>query len=86
MPEPTTFQWVIQAGAAGALLLFVVGFARGWWRTKWEVEAWKEMADQAIAALKERVTRAETQVDTLLPAIDRLTDRIEDQIERIQRP
>ena len=82
MPEPTAFQWVIQAGASGALLLFVLGFKLGWWRTKWEVEAWKELADQAIEALKERVKRAETQVDTLLPALERLTD----QIERIQRP
>ncbi|HXI15913.1 MAG TPA: hypothetical protein VNM48_06035 [Chloroflexota bacterium] len=55
-------QWVLQAGAAGALLFLLGAIRAGWLATRQEVDAWKA-----------RTERAEKQVDTLLPAIETLT-------------
>lgn len=49
-------------GALAALAIFLWGFKQGWWSTGLEVKAWRE-----------RATRAETQVDTVLPAMEKLT-------------
>ncbi|HXI17888.1 MAG TPA: hypothetical protein VNM48_16120, partial [Chloroflexota bacterium] len=54
-------QWVLQAGAAGALLFLLGALRAGWLATRQEVDAWKGRAE-----------RAEKQVDTLLPAIENL--------------
>lgn len=70
MPEASALQWVLQGGSSGALLLFIIGFARGWWRTKWEVDAWEA-----------RALRAEKLVDTILPGLERLADAVERSIQ-----
>lgn len=64
---PGDAQWVLQAGAAGALLFLLAALRVGWLATRQEVDAWKGRAE-----------RAEKQVDTLLPAIEKLTAAILD--------
>lgn len=48
-------------GALATLALFLWGFRAGWWSTALEVQAWKD-----------RATRAEHQVDTILPALEKV--------------
>lgn len=59
-------QWILQGGAAAVLLLVLAMLIKGHLRTAWEVEAWRE-----------RARRSEQQVDTILPALERLTAAIE---------
>lgn len=61
-------QWLLQAGGVGAgVLCILAAFRAGWLATRQEVDAWKSRAE-----------RAEKQVDTLLPAIDRMAQAIRD--------
>jgi hypothetical protein len=62
MPGDPASQWVLQAGAIGALLFLLAAIRVGWLATRQEVDAWKSRAE-----------RAEKQVDTLLPAVEQLT-------------
>ncbi len=59
-------QWVTVVsgplGALATLALFLYGFRAGWWSTALEVQAWRE-----------RALRAEGQVDTILPALERVS-------------
>lgn len=73
MPEGP-WQWVIQAGATGALVLLLYALHQGWFRTSQEIDAWKGRSD-----------RSETQVDTLLPAVEKLTDAIGAILPAIER-
>lgn len=61
-------------GALAALAIFLWGFKQGWWSTGLEVKAWRDRAE-----------RAEKQVDTVLPAMEKLTSLVartaEDQVE-----
>lgn len=65
MPPADPTSWVLQAGAVGALLFLLAALRVGWLATRQEVDAWKSRAE-----------RAEKQTDTLLPAVEKLTDAI----------
>ena len=67
---------IIQAGATGALLLLLWALKSGWLRTGQEVESLKAACRQEVEAWRGRSERAEKQVDTLLPAMEKLTDAI----------
>jgi hypothetical protein len=58
----TEIQWVIYAGGFGVALMMLYFISKGTFRTAHEVQAWQLRAE-----------RAENQVDTLLPALDRLS-------------
>lgn len=58
----------LEYGSAGVLILIIMAIWRGELRTRQEIEAWRE-----------RTSRAETLVDTLLPVVERQTDAIEKQ-------
>ena len=61
-----TALWLTLATAIGPVgAVLVIGFTTGWLRTKQEVGVWRE-----------RTKRAEDQVDTLLPAVNHLTDSV----------
>lgn len=76
MPEGP-WSWVVQLGAVGALILLLWALRQGWFRTSQEVDARKEFSDQIVAVLKEQVNRSNAQVDTILPALQRLIDAVE---------
>ncbi len=67
---------ILQAGAAGALLLLLWALKCGWLRTGQEVESLKAACKQEVEAWRGRAERSEHQVDTLLPAMEKLTDAI----------
>ncbi len=69
-------QTVLQAGAAGALLFLLLALKAGWLRTGQEVESLKAACKQEVEAWRGRAERAEHQMDTLLPAMEKLTDSI----------
>jgi hypothetical protein len=48
-------------GALASLCIFLWGFKVGWWSTSLEVKAWTA-----------RATRAETQVDMVLPQVEKV--------------
>lgn len=65
---PDASQWVLQYGpSVGVAALLLGAFRAGWLATRQEVDAWKGRAE-----------RAEKQVDTLLPAVEKLTAAILD--------
>lgn len=67
MPSlPQELNWIIQGGAAGALILLLYALRMGWIRSPQEVEAWKGRAE-----------RSEKQVDVVLPALEKLTDAVD---------
>jgi hypothetical protein len=69
---PPEMQWVVQLGAVGGLVLLLTALRIGWLATRQEVTA----TSQQVEAWRERTKRAEAQVDTLLPAIEKLTAAI----------
>ena len=69
--------FVLQGSAAAVLLLGFFAFISGHFRTRQELEAEKQRCSDA----QERATRAETQVDTLLPAVQRLTELLNRHME-----
>lgn len=69
------YQLVVQGGAIAVFLLVFGSLLRGWLRTKQEVDTWQA-----------RAMRAESQVDTLVPAITAQTtalNRVSDALDRL---
>ena len=76
-PEITkTVDWLVQAGAVGALALLLWAVKSGWIRTEQEVDNLKAACRLEVEAWKARAERAEEQVDRVLPAVERLTAAI----------
>lgn len=65
---------LLQGGSAGALAFLLFALYKGWFRTSQEVDAWRGRAE-----------RSEHLVDTILPALDRLTDAVEKMTEALAR-
>lgn len=61
-----------QGGAVAVLLLFLLGFRLGWWRTQWEIDA----KNQEIHAHQDRTRRAEAIVDQVVPALQANTQTL----------
>lgn len=68
---------VLQGSAAAVLLLGFLAVVNGHLRTKQELEA----ETRRCADSQERAKRAEVQVDTLLPAVQRLTELLNRHLE-----
>ncbi len=68
---PPEYSWVLQAGPSGILILVMLAIWRGDLRTRQEVDTGRQ-----------RWERAETQVDTILPALRRQTELIEKLADR----
>lgn len=69
------YQLVVQGGAIAVFLLVFGALLKGWLRTKQEIDT-----------LTARATRAEAQVDTLVPSITAQTaalNRVSDMLERL---
>lgn len=65
-PDPIQAgQMVLQAGAAGVLLVGIFAIVTGKLRTSQEIQAWQKRAE-----------RAEAQVDTLLPLVNKVADEL----------
>lgn len=74
-----TLQIVMQGGAIAVLLLVFAAILRGELRTKYEIDSWKARAERAealIDALQPALDRQTTSVETLVRAVEKLTDRI----------
>lgn len=79
-----TLSLVLQGGAVAVLLLGFGALLRGDLRTKQEVEGQKLSCDNAQKTLQAALDRANTQVDTLMPAMRELTATVGKQNDMLE--